>query len=101
MKIKELIQQKLDNFCKFIIEEISKTNLPQEKINEFYKEIVIYTSDLNVFIQLLISISGFDNETAVKLYLSNHGVEYDNIKDKINNEKLLKYIEMFINIVKK
>ena len=100
MKIKEIIPQKLVNFREFLLEQFLKSELPIEKTKKISDELESYMINLNLFIEMLFLLSGFDSETAVRLYLKSNDIEYDDIKDKIDSNKLIRYIEFFCGLVK-
>lgn len=100
MKIKDLLKEKLYNFKNFIQSEFNRVDIDEVTKDAVLNEIDSYMNNLNLFVELLVFLAGFDPEVAIKLYLQKHKVDYEEIKEHIDNEKLLRYFIFFSTIVK-
>lgn len=99
MNKQDFILQKLNNFSLFVEKELGKDN-------EVYKDLQLYLSNLNVFIQNLIRLSAIastkDGKKIFVLEDINKYLEYKNITKKVDKticEKLMRYLNMFLDIL--
>jgi hypothetical protein len=100
MKISEFLIKKLDNFEQFIIEQLKDLQIPESNKDKLLCEITYYKQHINIFIPSIIKIAKYDIDNAVKFFLSTFDIAIEDIKDLIDYDKLKKYIEMFIDVVK-
>lgn len=101
MKISDFVKEKLINFETFLMEQFNKTNISPEISSKLLKELNEYKNDVNKFIQAIVTLSNYDIDNAIKLFLLNYNIDINEIKKDIDYDKLKRYLEMFIEIVKK
>ena len=101
MKIKEFIIEKLENFKKFIKEELEKVTIAEKDKEMLIKDLQTYSDDVNSFTQAIIQLSKYEIDKAVAIFLLNYNIILEDIIDKIEYNKLKRYLQMFINIVNK
>lgn len=102
MKVKEFLTEKLNNFEHFIEDEMKKINIDESKKDELINSLKQYSSDLNLFTQSIMLLVKFKNiDQAVSIFLLNYDINIDDIKDNIDYNKLCRYLEMFLEMVKK
>jgi hypothetical protein len=101
MKISEFLNEKLNNFEKFIIEQMKYLEIPYENKEKLLIEISYYQQNINIFIPSIIKLANYDIDNAIKLFLLQFDIKIEEIKDNIDYTKLKQYIEMFIDVVKK
>lgn len=104
-KIIDFLNQKIVNFKKFIEEQIEKIKVGGVELEE--RKIINIRNDLNEFENnvnnFVICVSNLQNckiDDCVKLFLLRYDIDINIIKNLIDYEKLSKYIEMFIDIIK-
>ena len=100
MKISEFLKQKLYNFKNFLIEQTEHIQLEETKKNKLLMEIELYENDINLFIKSIINIAKLNIDTAISIFLLNYDINIEDIRDKIDYDKLKRYITCFIEIVK-
>lgn len=100
MKISDFLKQKLYNFKNFLIEQTDIIQLEESKKNKLLIEIEVYEKDVNLFIKSIINIAKLNIDTAISIFLLNYDINIDDIRDKIDYDKLKRYIMCFIDIVK-
>lgn len=102
MKVKDFLKEKIDNFKKFISEELDKINISDVKKDALITSLDKYSGDLNDFTQHILLLVKFESiDIAVKHFLLHYEINIEDIVDKIDYIKLKKYLEMFIDLVKK
>lgn len=105
IKIKDFIKTKLENFKKFLLEQIDILDKKiilynKDGINTLIKELDYYIENLDKFISS-ISLLNKNTDDNIKLYLSQYSIDINDIKDHIDYEKLKRYIECFLDCIKK
>lgn len=100
MKISDFLKQKLYNFKNFLIEQTEKVQIDETKKNKLLQEIAVYENDINLFIKSIVNMAKLNIDTAISIFLLNYDINIDEIRDKIDYNKLKRYIECFIDIVK-
>ena len=94
MKIKEFLQTKLNNFEIFMKEQIDKIQLSENNKNKLLGELSFFKNEPTAFISVFGQLPN-DTDKAIKKYCLNYNIEIDKIKDKIDYDKLKRYLEMF------
>lgn len=102
MKVREFLKEKIGNFKIFITEELNKISISDVQKEALVSSLDKYSSDLNNFTQHILLLVKFESiDIAVKHFLLSYEINIDDIIDKIDYNKLKKYLEMFIDLVKK
>lgn len=101
MKISDFLKEKLENFNIFINNQLVLVSLPNINKEKLLNEIAYYKQNINIFIPSIIKLANYDIDNAIKLFLLQFDIKIEDIKDKIDYDKLKKYLEMFIDVVKK
>lgn len=100
MKISDFLKEKLNNFKIFALEQMEKAEIPKDKCDKLIEDLEIFQDDINSFIKSVVNLAKLDIDTAINIFLLNYDININDIKDKIDYDKLRKYIECFIDIVK-
>ena len=100
MKIIDFLKAKLENFKKFINNQLELVDIPQENKDRLSVEITFYKQNITVFIPSIVKLANYDIDKAIKLFLLQYDINIDDIKEDIDYEKLKKYLTMFIDVVK-
>lgn len=105
-KIKEFLSEKLNNFKTFINNEFMKLTpnfklLFCDKVDALNKDLNFYTINIDVFISTISALNYSNPHECVKVFLSQYNIDVSIIKDKIDYDKLIRYIEMFNEVIKK
>ena len=100
MKIIDFLKAKLENFKKFINNQLELVDIPQENKDHLSVEITFYKQNITVFIPSIVKLANYDIDKAIKLFLLQYDINIDDIKEDIDYEKLKKYLTMFIDVVK-
>lgn len=102
MKVKEFLKEKLEHFKVFIKEQLELSQIDDKKKDALITSLTEYSNDLNVFTQNILLLVKFDSiDLAVKHFLLSYDIEIDDVKDKVDYDKLTRYLKMFIDLVKK
>ena len=104
-KIKDFLNQKLINFKKFIDEQFEtlKTkniNIEDSKILKMKKELEEFENNINHFVIQMDFLVNYEIDECIKVYLLKFDIDVSMIKEYIDYDKLSRYIEMFIEIIK-
>lgn len=104
-KIKDFLNEKLSNFEKFLINQIEILNnegiqIEETKITCLKKELELLKNNTVVFVQQISFLEDKETDDAVKLFLLKYDIDINIIKPYIDYNKLKKYIEMFVDIIK-
>ena len=104
-KLKDFLNLKLANFKVFIDQqfEILKTKgmeIEESKINNIRKDLLEFENNLSQFVQQMNYLEGREIDDCVKLFLLKYEIDINQIKQFIDYEKLKKYIEMFLEVIK-
>jgi hypothetical protein len=100
IKRKDFISNKLINFKKFIGEQLNKIDIVETDEAKMVADLEKYSNDVNVFITAIIELSKYKLDKAVELFLSNYNIDINEIKNDIDYDKLCKYLNMFIDVLK-
>jgi hypothetical protein len=101
VKLNDFIKEKVNNFRNFVKEEMNKTEIPELFKQRVGADLDYFCTDNSVFITAVVQLAKFENpEDAIKHFMDNYSINIDEFKDKIDYEKLYRYIKMFIDIVK-
>lgn len=102
MKIKDFLQEKINNFKIFIEGEMKKVDVDDNSKAELREALTVYSKDLNTFAQSILLLVQFDSlDDAVKYFLLNYNIKIEEIQEDIDYEKLKRYLECFLELVKK
>lgn len=99
-KLKDFVETKLKNFKLFITEELNKVDISPISKKILISDLEYYSNDVNVFIQAIMQLMKYDVDNAVKLFLLKYDIKVEEIKNKIDYEKLKRYLNMFMDILK-
>ena len=99
MKIKEFIKEKLENFTIFVNSELSKVDVDDDKKAVLMSDMEKYTKDINLFIQSMMMLAGYDPHVAVKIFLAKYSIDVTKIMDDIDSANLIRYLEMFVSVL--
>lgn len=72
-----------------------------EHLYALNKEMDFYISNLNVFISVISALNYPNPHDSVKVFLLKYNIDVNEIRDYIDYDKLIRYIEMFNDVVKK
>lgn len=105
-KIKEFLRSKLINFRLFINDQllIVKENgieIDMQNVLVLMNELDFYSNNLEQFITVISVLNNKTIDDSIKLFLLKYNIDINLIKEHIDYDKLKRYIEMFIDIVKK
>jgi hypothetical protein len=94
MNKQELLSEKIKNFTKFVKEKLGEDN-------EFYKDCLIYNSNIEKLISDMISLHQLVNGLMILPFMVKTFLEKKNIKNEISEEDLritCSYLNMFVRI---
>jgi hypothetical protein len=105
-KIKDFLKTKLMNFKLFILDQINilqikRVDINEEGINKLVKELDFYIDNLDKFITCISLLNTKDIDGSICLFLSQYSIDVHSISDHIDYDKLKRYIECFIDTIKK
>lgn len=103
--IKDFLKQKISNFKKFIDVQLDvlKTKgveISESKIINFKQDLKSFEDDINRFAQNVSYLEGREIDESVKIFLLKYDIDVNIIIPHIDYEKLKKYIECFIEVLK-
>ena len=104
-KIKDFLNQKLINFKKFIDEQFESLklkgiNIEDSKIDKMKNELIEFENNINHFVIQMDFLVNYEIDECIKVYLLKFDIDVSMIKEHIDYDKLSRYIEMFIEIIK-
>jgi len=104
-KIKEFLKEKLHNFKIFISDQmyIVRDNdlIKNDKDIVLVNALDYYYQNIESFIGVISLLNPNNIDESIKGFLSNYEINIDEIKHLIEYDKLKRYIEMFIDLIKK
>jgi hypothetical protein len=103
MKIKEFLSSKLENFEKFISEELKKlielNKITIKSNDNITNDLRNFKNNINYFISSIGKLPN-DLDNAIKVFLLQYEIDINLIREDIDYPKLKKYLEMFSDVLK-
>lgn len=102
-KIKDFMISKLNNFRDFLNDQFKAcidngVIIPNPQI--INDEINYYINNLNEFINIMTLMSKSNIDDSVKIFLLKYNIQLSDIINHIDYNKLRRYLEMFIEVIK-